>query len=59
MEDIDAAFVNPSINRDQQGKKGNTDERKNKGGSRYVLTPFIYVFSILEFLKKFYLEVSR
>ena len=39
MEDIDAAFVSPGINRDQQ--KHNINERnntENKGG--YVLTPF-------------------
>jgi hypothetical protein len=46
MEDIDAAFVDPSINRDHQKRKGddNNNERKVKRG--YVLTPFICVFSI-------------
>ena len=47
MEDIDAAFVNSGINRDQQKKQSDNKERKNKGG--YVLTPFICVSSILEF----------
>jgi hypothetical protein len=46
MEDIDAAFIDPGVNRDQQKKQSDINERNfgNKGG--YVLTPFISVFSI-------------
>ena len=49
MEDIDAAFVDPGINRDQQKQQSNINERNfgNKGG--YVLMSFICVFSILKF----------
>ena len=44
MEDIDAAFVNPGINRDQQKPQNNIKERKNiENKEGYVLTPF-FVF---------------
>lgn len=44
MEDIDAAFVNAGINRDQQKKKSNTNERstENKGG--YVFNAIYLCF---------------
>ena len=59
MEDIDAAFVDPVINRDEPEKKSNINDRNfgNKGG--YVLTPFICVFSILKFEFFFFVLVSR
>ena len=46
MEDIDAVFVDPGVNRDQQKNQSDNNERSfgNKGG--YVLSPFIYVFLI-------------
>ena len=40
MEDIDAAFVNPGVNRDQQKLQSNINERNFGNKAGYVLTPF-------------------